>query len=72
MSAIGVVLNVDRQHKDNWGPHKANALKGKGKTECWANVQAIASTSKTNESFDAMSAIGVVLNVDRQNRKSRI
>jgi len=33
MSAIGVVFNVDRQHKDNWGPHKANALKGKGKTE---------------------------------------
>jgi len=31
MSAIGVVLNVDRQHKDNLGPHKANALKGKGK-----------------------------------------
>ncbi|MFQ6752461.1 MAG: putative lipid II flippase FtsW [Clostridia bacterium] len=34
MSAIGVVLNVDRQHKDSWGPHKANVLKGKGKTEC--------------------------------------
>lgn len=34
MSAIGVVLNVDRQHKDNWGPHKTNVLKGKGKTEC--------------------------------------
>ena len=33
MSAIGVVLNVDRQNKDNWGPHKANAYKGKGKTE---------------------------------------
>ena len=33
MSASGVVFNVDRQHKDNWGPHKANALKGKGKTE---------------------------------------
>ena len=28
MSAIGVVLNVDRH---SWGPHKANALKGKGK-----------------------------------------
>ncbi len=27
MSAIGVVLNVDRH---SWGPHKANALKGKG------------------------------------------
>ena len=31
-------------------------------------MQAIASTSKTNESFDAMSAIGVVLNIDRQSR----
>ena len=30
MSAIGVVLNVDRH---SWGPHKENALKGKGKTE---------------------------------------
>lgn len=30
MSAIGVVLNVDRH---SWGPHKAKALKGKGKTE---------------------------------------
>jgi len=30
MSAIGVVLNVDRHFR---GPHKANALKGKGKTE---------------------------------------
>ncbi len=35
-------------------------------------MQAIASTSKTNESFDAMSAIGVVLNVDKQSKKSRI
>ena len=34
MSAIGVVLNVDRHHKDIWGPHKTNVLKGKGKTEC--------------------------------------
>ncbi len=30
MSAIGVVLNVDRH---SWGPHKTNVLKGKGKTE---------------------------------------
>ena len=30
MSAIVVVLNVDRH---SWGPHKAYALKGKGKTE---------------------------------------
>ena len=30
MSAIGVVLNVDRH---SWGPHKTNILKGKGKTE---------------------------------------
>ena len=30
MSAIGVVLNVDKQHKDNWGPNKTNVLKGKG------------------------------------------
>jgi len=30
MSAIGVVLNVDRH---SWGPHKTKVLKGKGKTE---------------------------------------
>lgn len=34
MSAIRVELNVDRQHEDNWGPHKTYVLKGKGKTEC--------------------------------------
>ena len=28
MSAIGIVLNVDRQHKDSWGPHKTDVLKG--------------------------------------------
>ena len=31
MSAIGVVLNVDKQHKDTWSLHKTNVLKGKGK-----------------------------------------
>ena len=70
MSAIGVVLNVDKQNKDSWGPHKTNVLKGKGKTEQYASI-CVKQISK-RESFDAMSVIGVVLNVDRQSRKSKI